>query len=73
MGFPILDYQNPNPFAAMYRPGVQQPPYYFALHPGETIKERLAKNITLRMAESAFFELGTFFRHWTWPPKPEKK
>ena len=65
----IPDPNNLNPLMPMIRPGVQGPPYYFGQYPGETIKERLAKNVILRAAEAFFQELVRFFGNWTWPKK----
>jgi hypothetical protein len=65
----LPDPNNPNPLVPMMRPGAMQPAYYFCQYPGETVFQRLAKNIGLRAAESMFGELMFFFRHWTWPPR----
>lgn len=66
----IPDPANPNPHVPMMRPGSSGPPYYFCQYPGETVPQRLGKNMVLRGAESVFGELMFFFRHWTWPPHP---
>jgi hypothetical protein len=65
----IPDPNNPNPMMPMARPGASGPPYYFTQYPGESIPQRLGKNIALRGAEAIFAELMFFFRHWTWPPR----
>jgi hypothetical protein len=53
----------------MMRPGAPAPAYYFCQYPGESVLERLGKNMALRAAESVFGEVMFFFRHWTWPPR----
>lgn len=68
-----LDHNNPNPWAAMFRPGSQAPPHYFIQHPGESTRERLLKNILLRLLEAVLQELAHFFRHWMWPPNSDRK
>lgn len=64
----LQDPVKPHPGAPMHRPGAQSPSYYFTQYPGESIGERLTKNIVLRGLEAIFHELMQFFRHWTWPP-----
>ncbi len=67
---PIPDPRHPDPAAPMYRPGaVGGGPYYFNQYQGETVPQRLAKNMFLRAAEAVFSEVANFFRHWTMPPK----
>jgi len=39
----------------------------FGQYPGETVGERLGKNLILRMLEAFFSELARFFHFYTWP------
>ena len=66
--YSIPDPLNPNPVAPMQRPGVSAPVHYFTQYPGEDVGTRIGKNIVLRALEAVFYELMSFFRHWTWPP-----
>jgi hypothetical protein len=36
-------------------------------YPGESVGERLGKNVVLRMMEAMFTEIARFFHYWTWP------
>lgn len=49
----------------------QQPSGPFQTYPGETVAERLVKNILLKMLEVIVItvanEVGRFLRSWTWP------
>jgi hypothetical protein len=67
--YAIPDHRNPHPMAWMVRPGGSGPPYYFTQFQGESVRSRLAKNLLLRMLEAVLFELASFFKQWTWPPK----
>lgn len=67
--WPAPDSYTPNPMAPMARPGAPGPAYYFTQYPGESVPERLTKNVMLRGLEAMFGELTYFFRHWTWPPR----
>lgn len=66
--YSLPDPTKPNPLNALHRPGAQSPSYYFTQYPGESVGERLTKNVILRGLEAVFYELMQFFRHWTWPP-----
>ena len=49
---------------------VQDPfPGIVGQYPGETVGERLAKNVVLRMFEALFTEMARFFHYWTWPSR----
>ncbi len=65
----IPDTNHPNPMAPMMRPGASGPPYYFTQYPGESVLQRLGKNMLLRGGATMFGELAYFFNHWTWPPR----
>jgi hypothetical protein len=67
-GYSLPDANKPNPMLPMHRPGAPSPAYYFTQYPGESVGERLTKNVVLRGLEAVFSELMQFFRHWTWPP-----
>lgn len=68
-GYSLPNPQAPNPMQAMHRPGAPSPAYYFTQYPGESVAQRVGKNLFLRAAEAVFGELMQFFRHWTWPPQ----
>ena len=40
----------------------------FHQYPGETVAQRVGKNMLLRAFEAVFMELTRFFHFWPWPP-----
>lgn len=72
---PYQPQQAPQPLRYEQQPAqpaaAQVPSGPFQVYPGETVAERLIKNIVLKVLEMLVWtvgnELARFFRGWTWP------
>ncbi len=66
---PNLPQEIPDPMTPWVRPGSAAPPYYFTQYPGESMAERLTKNIVMAIGAAIAAQLVSLFTQWTWPPR----